>query len=416
MTKTDLIIIGSGPGGYRAAQYAAKNGLQVIIFEDKHAGGVCLNEGCIPTKSLVHDSLNGTPFAKAMERKAQISEQLRNGVELLMKSPGIQMVHAHASFKNTKTVVTPEGEEYEAENIIIATGSHSKMPPIPDINRPEVMTSTELLELKELPKRLAIVGAGVIGMEFASIFHRMGVEVEVYEFLKECLPTMDKDLAKRLRKSMEKSGIKFNMGFSVSSIETLHADAVLVATGRDANTKGLNLEAAGVAFDRRGILVDDNMRSSVPHIYAIGDVNARMMLAHAAIFQGFRAVNHILGKEDKIRLDIVPAAVFTSPEMASVGMTEELAKAQESAYNVRKGFYRANGKAMAEEATEGIAKMLVDENRKIIGCHVLGAHAADLVQEIAALMNFNATLDDLKHIIHIHPTLSEILQDIAIDE
>lgn len=416
MTKTDLIIIGSGPGGYRAAQYAAKNGLQVIIFEDKHAGGVCLNEGCIPTKSLVHDSLNGTPFAKAMERKAQISEQLRNGVELLMKSPGIQMVHAHASFKNTKTVVTPEGEEYEAENIIIATGSHSKMPPIPDINRPEVMTSTELLELKELPKRLAIVGAGVIGMEFASIFHRMGVEVEVYEFLKECLPTMDKDLAKRLRKSMEKSGIKFNMGFSVSSIETLHADAVLVATGRDANTKGLNLEAAGVAFDRRGILVDDNMRSSVPHIYAIGDVNARMMLAHAAIFQGFRAVNHILGKEDKIRLNIVPAAVFTSPEMASVGMTEELAKAQESAYNVRKGFYRANGKAMAEEATEGIAKMLVDENRKIIGCHVLGAHAADLVQEIAALMNFNATLDDLKHIIHIHPTLSEILQDIAIDE
>lgn len=416
MTKTDLIIIGSGPGGYRAAQYAAKNGLQVIIFEDKHAGGVCLNEGCIPTKSLVHDSLNGTPFAKAMERKAQISEQLRNGVELLMKSPGIQMVHAHASFKNTKTVVTPEGEEYEAENIIIATGSHSKMPPIPDINRPEVMTSTELLELKELPKRLAIVGAGVIGMEFASIFHRMGVEVEVYEFLKECLPTMDKDLAKRLRKSMEKSGIKFNMGFSVSSIEALHADAVLVATGRDANTKGLNLEAAGVAFDRRGILVDDNMRSSVPHIYAIGDVNARMMLAHAAIFQGFRAVNHILGKEDKIRLNIVPAAVFTSPEMASVGMTEELAKAQESAYNVRKGFYRANGKAMAEEGTEGIAKMLVDENRKIIGCHVLGAHAADLVQEIAALMNFNATLDDLKHIIHIHPTLSEILQDIAIDE
>ena len=171
-----------------------------------------------------------------------------------------------------------------------------------------------------------------------------------------------------------------------------------------------------MAFDRRGILVDDNMRSSVPHIYAIGDVNARMMLAHAAIFQGFRAVNHILGKEDKIRLNIVPAAVFTSPEMASVGMTEELAKAQESAYNVRKGFYRANGKAMAEEATEGIAKMLVDENRKIIGCHVLGAHAADLVQEIAALMNFNATLDDLKHIIHIHPTLSEILQDIAIDE
>ncbi len=415
MTKTDLIIIGSGPGGYRAAQYAAKNGLQVIIFEDKHAGGVCLNEGCIPTKSLVHDSLKGTLFAEAMERKAQISDQLRNGVELLMKSPGIQMIHAHASFKDAKTVVTPEGEEYEADNIIIATGSHSKMPPIPDINRPEVMTSTELLGLKELPRRLAIVGAGVIGMEFASIFHRMGVEVEVYEFLKECLPAMDKDLAKRLRKSMEKSGIKFNMGFSVSSIEALHADAVLVATGRGANTEGLNLEAAGVAFDRLGIPVDDNMQSSVPHIYAIGDVNARMMLAHAATFQGFRAVNHILGKEDRIRLDIVPAAVFTSPEMASVGITEEQAKAEGLEYSSKKGFYRANGKALAEEATEGIAKILVDGNGKIIGCHVLGAHAADLVQEIAALMNFNAGLDDLKHIIHIHPTLSEILQDIAID-
>jgi dihydrolipoamide dehydrogenase len=416
MITTDLIIIGSGPGGYRAAQYAAKNGLQVIIFEDKHAGGTCLNEGCIPTKSLVHDALIGTSFDVAMQRKNQIAEQLRNGVELLMKSPGIQMIHSHVSFKDKNTVITAEGEEFTAKDIIIATGSHAKLPPIKDIDRPEVMTSTELLNLDHLPKRLAIIGAGVIGMEFASIFHRMGTQVSVYEFLKECLPAMDKDLAKRLRKSMEKAGIDFHMGYSVNSIEELQADAVLVATGRGANTEGLNLEQAGIEYDRHGISVDDNMETNIKGIYAIGDVNARMMLAHAATFQGFRAINHILGKTDKIRFDIMPAAVFTTPEMASVGLNEEQAKAQEIEFATKKGFYRSNGKALAEDATEGIVKLLVDKDNKIIGCHILGAHASDLVQEIAALMNFDTTLDDLKNIIHIHPTLSEILQDIALNE
>jgi dihydrolipoamide dehydrogenase len=351
-----------------------------------------------------------------MQRKNQIAEQLRNGVELLMKSPGIQMIHSHVSFKDKNTVITAEGEEFTAKDIIIATGSHAKLPPIKDIDRPEVMTSTELLNLDHLPKRLAIIGAGVIGMEFASIFHRMGTQVSVYEFLKECLPAMDKDLAKRLRKSMEKAGIDFHMGYSVNSIEELQADAVLVATGRGANTEGLNLEQAGIEYDRHGISVDDNMETNIKGIYAIGDVNARMMLAHAATFQGFRAINHILGKTDKIRFDIMPAAVFTTPEMASVGLNEEQAKAQEIEFATKKGFYRSNGKALAEDATEGIVKLLVDKDNKIIGCHILGAHASDLVQEIAALMNFDTTLDDLKNIIHIHPTLSEILQDIALNE
>lgn len=416
MTTTDLIIIGSGPGGYRAAQYAAKNGLHVIIFEDKHAGGTCLNEGCIPTKSLVHDALIGTPFNAAMLRKNQIAEQLRNGVEFLMTSSGIQMIKSHVAFKDERTVVTVEGEEFTAKNIIIATGSHAKLPPIKDIKRPEVMTSTEILNLNHTPKRLAIIGAGVIGMEFASIFKHMGSDVSVYEFLKECLPTMDKDLAKRLRKSMEKAGIDFHMGYSVSSIEDLQADSVLVATGRGANTEGLNLEKAGVKYDRRGISVDDNMETNVKGIYAIGDVNARMMLAHAATFQGFRAINHIVGKSDKICFNIMPAAVFTSPEMATVGINEDQAKERKIEFCTKKGFYRANGKALAEESTEGIVKILVDKEDKIIGCHILGSHAADLVQEIASIMNFNATLNDLKNIIHIHPTLSEILQDIALNE
>lgn len=415
MTTTDLIIIGSGPGGYRAAQYAAKNGLKVIIFEDRKPGGVCLNEGCIPTKSLIHDSIVGTPFAEAMQRKAEVCRQLSSGVELLMKQGSIEMVREHASLKDATTVITDDGTEYEARNIIIATGSHSKMPPISDIHRPEVMTSTELLDIKQLPKRLAIIGAGVIGMEFATIFQRMGVDVEIYEFMRECLPQMDKDLAKRLRKSMEKRGVKFNMGYSVSSIESLKADAVLVATGRAANTEGLNLEQVGVEYTRAGITVDDNMQTSVPHVYAIGDVNGGIMLAHAATFEGFRAVNHILGRKDNIRLDIMPAAVFTTPEMASVGITDDQAKAQGLDFKAHKGFYRANGRALTDEATEGIVKLLADADGRIIGCHALGKDAAYLVQEVSALMNFNCTLAQLRDIIHIHPTLSEIIQDIAVE-
>ena len=241
MTTTDLIVIGSGPGGYRAAQYAARQGLKVTIFEDRKAGGTCLNEGCIPTKCLVHDSLKGTPFKEAMDRKNQVSNQLRQGVEALMAMPGITFIKEHAILCGAHTVEAG-GETYEARHIIIATGSSAKLPPIADIDREEVMTSTELLSIDHLPKRLAIIGAGVIGMEFASIFHRMGVEVDVYEFLKECLPMIDKDLAKRLRKKMEKDGIRFHMGYSVSSIAELEADAVLVATGRKPNIEGLGLE------------------------------------------------------------------------------------------------------------------------------------------------------------------------------
>lgn len=331
-----------------------------------------------------------------------------------MSHPRITMKKALAHLRNGRQIEA-DGEIYEAANIIIATGSSAKMPPIAGIDRPEVMTSTELLQLTRLPKRLAVVGAGVIGMEFASIFHRWGVEVEVYEFLKECLPMIDKDLAKRLRKKMEKDGIKFNMGYSVQSVDDLRADAVLIATGRQPNINEQELTDIGIRFDRRGIIVDDNMQTNVKGIYAIGDVNGKALLAHAATFQGFRAVNHILSRKDSIRFDIMPSAVFTQPEIASVGMTEEACKADNVACKVHKGFYRANGKALAEEATDGLAKIIVNESGHIIGCHILGAHAADMVQEIAALMNKDITLAGLADMIHIHPTLGEIIQDIAIN-
>lgn len=413
MTKTDLIIIGSGPGGYRAAQYAAKNGFEVIIFENRQVGGTCLNEGCIPTKCLVHDSLKGTDFNVAMQRKDEVSAQLRQGVETLMSQPHITLIKGHAHI-TAPNLVECAGEVYEASNIIIATGSCAKMPPISDIDSPEVMTSTELLSLTTLPKRLAIVGAGVIGMEFAAIFNRMGVEVEVYEFLKESLPMIDKDLAKRLRKKMEKDGIQFNMGYSVTSIAELQADAVLVATGRKPNIDEAELQHIGIQFTPKGIITDENMQTSVNGIYAIGDVNGKALLAHAATFQGFRAVNHILKRKDSIRFDIMPSAVFTNPEVASVGLTDDYCKANAIAYKTYKGLYRANGKALADESTEGLAKIVTDSEGKIIGCHIMGAHAADMVQEIAALMNLDVTLEQLSNMIHIHPTLGEIIQDIAL--
>ena len=446
MNKSDLIIIGSGPGGYRAAEYAAKNGLQVVIIESAQAGGTCLNCGCIPTKAFCHDAelaeiRQSFDFQKVVERKQQIVEQLRSGVESLMQQPGITFVHGHGHFldANTVEVVSTVDEEtvvqqFQAKNIIIATGSRTKILPIEGITGPNCITSTELLDIQEVPKRLCIIGAGVIGMEFASVFASFGSEVTVVEYLKECLPALDSDIAKRLRKQLEKRGVKFYLGAGVKKVdggivtferkgkeESVEADVILVATGRTPNIENLNLDRAGIESDRLGIKVNPdtfevstpNTQHPAPRIFAIGDVNGRQLLAHAATMQGIRVVNTILGRKDAIRLDVMPAAVFTSPEAASVGPTEDQLKDEGREYTCHKGYYRSNGKALAIDATEGIVKLFTDSDDRIIGCHILGAHAADLVQEIAALMNRDTTLAQLRDIVHIHPTLSEILQDIG---
>ena len=262
----------------------------------------------------------------------------------------------------------------------------------------------------------------------ASVFRAFGSKVTIIEFMKECLPTMDQELARRLRKSMEKQGIVFHLGCGLQQVdgdkvtyqnvkkgtsETIEADCILVATGRQANVEGLGLENTSIEVGRRGIEVDDNMQTTVPHIYAIGDVNGRQMLAHAATFQGFHAINHILGKTDNIRLNIMPAAVFTHPEIASVGLTEDKCKEMGIACAVRKSLYRANGRAQASEATDGLLKLVCDDQGKLIGCHALGQEASWMVQEVATLMNFDATADRLAEIVHIHPTLSEILLNAA---
>ena len=428
--KTDLLIIGSGPGGYRAAGYAARNGLSVVVAERDQAGGTCLNAGCIPTKCLAHDaSAAPSDFASAMERKALVTQQLRTGVEQLLSAPGITLVKGQAAFTDEHTGTI--GDTTVEANIIIATGSESRMPPITGIDNPRVITSTEALQLQSLPETMVIVGAGVIGMEFASILARFGSKVTVIEYLKECLPMFDKDIAKRLRKAIEKQGVTFFMDSAVSEItdeevifksnktgaETRLPCAgapVLIATGRKPSVEGLNLEAAVVDYDAKGIKTDDCLRTSQPHIYAIGDVTGKQMLAHAATAMGFRAVNTILGKSDKIRLDIMPSAVFTYPEAATVGLSEDACKQLGKPCKCLKGYYRANGKALAIAEPEGMVKITADTDGTILGCTAYGAHSADMVQEIAALMNCNATTDDLASIIHIHPTLSEILQDMCL--
>ena len=422
MTTTDLIIIGAGPGGYRAAEYAAKQGLKVVIFEAGEVGGTCLNVGCIPTKTYVHSAT----FAEARERMAAVVPQLRAGVESILSHPNITLVKEACKFIDANCV-----NEFTAPHIIIATGSETKWLPIEGAQTdPRVVDSTGLLQLEQLPKRLAIIGAGVIGMEFASVFRRFGSEVTVIEYLKECLPALDSDLAKRLRKQMEKEGITFHMQCAVKQIadgevffedkkgntQSVEADIILMATGRKPHTEGLGLEHLGITLAPNGAIpTDDNFRAGrEARVFAIGDVNGRQMLAHAAEMQAVRVVNQILGKKDNIRFDIMPAAIFTSPEAACVGPTEDQLKEQDIAYECKKSFWRANGKALAMGETEGMLKLFVAaEGGLILGCHAYGAHAADIVQEVSVLMCKSTTLSELADMVHIHPTLSEILKSAA---
>ena len=431
-----LLIIGAGPGGYKAAAHAAKHGLKVTIMEEGHVGGTCLNVGCIPTKTYVHSAT----FEDARERMAQVVPQLRQGVEGILSHPNITLVRGKATFVDDHTVRVGDNT-FTADHIIIATGSDSKLIPVPGIDSPNVVDSTGLLNLDSLPQRLCIIGAGVIGMEFASVFHRFGAEVTVIEFLKECLPALDSDIAKRLRKQMEKEGITFNLQCGVKSIspvpspvgetclvqyenkkgqiESIEADVVLVATGRKPRTEGLNLEAAGIALAPNGTIpVDEhfqvvNCKSSNGTCYAIGDVNGKQMLAHAAEMQGIHVVNRILGYEDGIRFDVMPAAIFTSPEAACVGPSEDQLKEQGTPYECHKSFYRANGKALAMNESEGMVKLCTEPGEgRILSAHIFGAHAADLVQEVTAYITLGATLRQLRDTVHIHPTLSEVLIEV----
>lgn len=435
----DIIIIGAGPGGYETAADAAAHGLTVAIVERDQMGGTCLNRGCIPTKALCRNAevVNlmresevwgvktgeiAFDYAPVFERKEAVVKQLREGVEMLMGAPGITAIKGEASLKDANTVVV-NGEEYQAKSIIIATGSAPRGLPIPGAEL--AMTSDDILAMETLPKSLCIVGGGVIGMEFAAVFSTFGVEVTVIEYCKEILPPFDKDVAKRLKTVLSKRGIKIITSAAVNGItqgedgmtvtyelkgkpQSVTAEKVLMSVGRQP-VLPQGLDTVGITVGRRGIEVDDNMMTNVPGVYAIGDVNGRMMLAHAASAQGQRALHAIMGKADNIKLDIVPSAVFTVPELAMVGLTEEQCAEKGLDVTVKKAFFRSNGKAVSMNETDGLLKMIVDNaTRQIVGCHICGAHAADLIQEVVTAMNAGATVDLLATSIHGHPTLSEV--------
>jgi dihydrolipoamide dehydrogenase len=436
----DIIIIGAGPGGYETAADAAAHGLNVAIVERDQMGGTCLNRGCIPTKALCRNAevINlmreaevwgmktgelAFDYAPVFERKEAVVKQLREGVEMLMGAPGITAIKGEAILKDANTVVV-DGEEYSAKNIIIATGSAPRGLPIEGADL--AMTSDDILAMETLPKSLCIVGGGVIGVEFAAVFSTFGVEVTVIEYCKEILPPFDKDVAKRLKTVLSKRGIKIITSAAVNGItqgedgytvsyelkgkpQSVTCEKVLMSVGRQP-VLPQGLDTVGITVGRRGIEVDDNMMTNVPGVYAIGDVNGRMMLAHAASAQGLRALHTIMGKADDIKLDIVPSAVFTVPELAMVGLTEEQCAEKGLDVTVKKSFFRSNGKAVAMNETDGLIKMIVDNaTRQIVGCHICGAHAADLIQEVVTAMNAGATVDLLARSIHGHPTLSEVM-------
>ena len=449
-----IIIIGAGPGGYETALLAAKRGVEVTLVEAGPVGGTCLNEGCIPTKAFcknaeVLDGLReaaafgvtglsyGFDFKTVVDRKNAVVEQLRGGVEGLLGHKLITLVNGKASFKDDHTVVV-DSAEYTADYIIIATGSVSASLPIPGADLPGILTSKEILDIEQIPQRLCVIGGGVIGLEFASIFRSFGSEVTVLEYCKDILPRFDTDLAKRLKQSLGKRGIDIQTQAQVTSIsesegsytvsftrkgkeETVVADKVLMAVGRRANLDSMNYEEIGLECTRRGIAVNEKMQTNLPHIYAIGDINGLMMLAHAATFQGMVALDHIMGVENHIDLSVMPAAVFTSPEAASVGLTEDECKDKGIPVKCLKSFFRANGKAVTMGETDGFCKVVVAaepkdgaespyEPGRILGCHLYGPHASDIVQEACALITSKATIEEFASIIHTHPTLTEVLQ------
>ncbi len=471
-----IVIIGAGPGGYETALEARKKGFEVTLIEEGQVGGTCLNAGCIPTKAYCRSAEvaevtgkarefgvltgNGSgnfqgntgqdgemreawrvrvDFAAVKKRKDGIVRQLRENVEMMLENARVELVRGRAVFRDARTLAVGN-DEISADWIIVATGSGPAFPGIPGLRLPGVTDSSGLLDCETLPGRLCIIGGGVIGLEFASVFNSFGSEVTVVETCREILPRFDGDIARRLRQSLSKKGVDFRLQSSVESVEkttsgalkvnllrkgvkeTSEADNVLVATGRKPRTEGIGLEKAGVLTDGRGaVLTDADMRTNVPWIFAIGDANGRQQLAHAAVFQGKTALQAIIeglqpdfagnkaGEDGTgINLSVMPSAVFTMPEVASVGLTEEECREKSLEFTARKSFFRAVGKAVCIGETDGLCKMLTAPDGTILGCHIIGPHASDTVQEVAALMTAGAAFRTLKSTVRIHPGLSEI--------
>ena len=445
--QKDLIIIGAGPGGYTAALRAAELGAQVLLVEQDKVGGTCLHRGCIPTKALYKNAevmntlQNAANFgvelggyalnmARVQARKKEIVDRLHSGIHLLLKNQKVQFIQGQGRLIGPNRVrVTEESGntlDIEARHILLATGSKPSLPPIPGADLPGVITSDEILDLEKVPERLVIIGGGVIGIEFACIFQAFGCQVTVLEFLPRILPLMDEEISKRLTPLLKKKGINIETDVKVTEItregNTLtvlvedkkanvrshSAETVLIATGRVPNTAGLGLEEAGVEYGKQGIKVNDDYATSVPRIYAIGDVIGGQMLAHVASHQGTTVVENLYGSPRTDAGSVVPSCVFAFPEVASVGLTEQELKQQNIPYVVNKALFGANGKALTLGEGEGFVKVLAHkEDKKILGVHILGPHASDLIHEAALAVQKKVTAADIAAMIHAHPTLAE---------
>ena len=457
MSTYDVIVIGSGPGGYVSAIRAAQLGMKTALIEKYSTmGGTCLNVGCIPSKSLLDSShhyenalhnfedhgisVDGKiklDLDKMMSRKSSVVEQTTKGLEYLMSKNDITVYYGLGSFKDKSTIeINADGktQTINGNNIIIATGSKPTKLPFADFDGERIISSTEALKLSEVPKHLVVVGGGVIGLELGQVYSRLGAKVTVLEYQDRIIPNMDSSLSKELAKVFKKSGVKVNTSHKVSSIkrkgesvfivaenkkgesETFEGDYCLISIGRSAYTEGLNLEAIGVSTDKYGrVEVDNNLKTSVANVFAIGDVVKGAMLAHKAEEEGVYVAEYIKGQKPHINYNLIPGVVYTWPEVASVGQTEDDLKNSNKNYKVGQFPMRALGRSRASSDLDGFVKILADaESDEILGIHMIGARCADLISEAVVAMEYRASAEDIARISHAHPTFSEAIKEAAL--
>lgn len=442
----DIAIIGGGPAGYNAAEKAAINGLKTVLFEKNAIGGVCLNEGCIPTKTLLYsakllDNMKGASkygilegeqagfdLGKIISRKDKVVKKLTGGVKMKLTSSGVEIVEGVATLlgdKSDKIRISCNEVEYVVKYVLVCTGSDTIIPPIKGLADVAYWTSKEALEIKELPKSLVIIGGGVIGIEFASFFNSMGVKVTVIEMMPEILGAMDKETSAMLRKEYAKKGIDFHLNTKVTEVSPegvtiekdsktsiINADRILLSVGRKANTDKVGLSNLSVEILRNGVKVNEYMQTSHPRVYACGDITGYSMLAHTAIRESDVAVNHMLGIDDPMSYKAIPGVVYTNPEIAGIGKTEEELKAAGTYYQVLKLPMAYSGRFVAEnELGNGLCKLIIDEEAKIIGCHMLGNPASELITIAGMAIEQELTVDDFRKVVFPHPTVSEIIHE-----
>lgn len=446
-SETKIIVIGGGPGGYPAAIKAAQMGAKVTLVENKVLGGTCLNKGCIPTKALLqsanlyretkHFARYGIKaenvhldFPQVMKRKAEVVSTLVKGLEGIVKGNGINLVKGTGTLADAKTVrVVETNEHLKADKVIIATGSVPMKIPIPGIDLPGVITSDEALFLEKLPKTMLVIGGGVIGIEFAQIFNRMGVKITVVEMLAQILPYEDTEMATKLEGMLKQEGIEIYTNTTVKTIaekgnkklvtfgdKELLVDLVLVAVGRKPYTEGLGAEKLGIKIEKGAIVVNDYLETAVPDIYAVGDAIGNIMLAHVATAEGEHAAYNALGHAKKMSYKAVPRALYTSPELGSVGLTEKQAKEKYGDIKVGRFPLYGNGKALILDETGGMVKFIAEPKYgEVLGVHFLGPHGTEIIAEATLGMQLEATVEEFAHTIHAHPTVSESVMEAALD-